>query len=472
MKTLHTLSLFILLASSASLLLACAGSATPTTIPATTAPTAIQATVPPTPAPTATSAPTDTPTAVTSDADADKTVRGALAKFQTAKAFRLDAHAELSPIFFQGPYTPAPGEDPNKVTLFSIKGEQNGADLHYALNGFMASFIGLLSGFDPNSQALEIAQVNGTQYMRGKLENETQARWYSIPANQAASTRFAPQDLIAPMVKTTYPDGAFSKTGSETLGKQTCNVFTGNRAAFDAVFPGIGKVALLSTETLDLSTIDRAEYKIWVCADGNVYRTQYNFDAHAKTQADKKGSFAFTVNVADYDADISIQAPAGAAPLSGSPSNTGPTTEPTKSSGETGKTTFTSLEGEWEGTSDTDSPISFTVTKNEITFANLNYSINTGGCSVGGAYGTSVDNGAIKDQSFSFVLTNSDDVRFIFTGKFNSNYDASGMLQIKGKTFCGDTDNQATWTAKHLSSPDTQDQNVEPTDEPTAEPTE
>ncbi len=452
MKTLHTLSVFILLALSANLLFACGGSAASTTSAPTPAPTAVQATVPPTRAPAPTSAPTDTPAAVTSSADADTTVRGAFAKYLTAKIFRLDAHAELSTIFFQGRYTPGPGDDPNKVTLFTLKGEQNGADSHYTLNGFMASFIGVVSGFDPNSQALEIAQVNGTLYMNGKLENENRAHWYSIPANQAASTSFAPQDLIAPMTRATYPDGAFSKTGDETLGSQTCNVFTGNRSAFDAVFPQITQLALLNTDTVDLSTIDRAEYKIWVCPDGNLYRTQYNFDAHAKTQADKKGSFAFTVNIADYDAAISIQAPAGAVPMSGSPSTTGPTTEPTETSGETPTTPFTSLEGEWEGTSDTDSPISFTVTNNEITFANLNYSINTGSCSVGGAYGTSVNGGAIKDQSFSFVITNSDEVRFTFAGKFESNNDASGTLQIKGKTFCGNTEIQAKWTAKHISS--------------------
>jgi hypothetical protein len=256
------------------------------------------------------------------------------------------------------------------------------------------------------------------------------------------------------------------------VGSQTCSVFTGNRAAFDAVFPQIEQLALLNTDTLDLNTIDRAEFKIWVCPDGSVYRTQYDFDAHSKTQADKKGSFAFTVNVADYGAAISVQAPDGAVPLPTSPSSAGPTTEPTQSSGATGTTTFTSPEGEWEGKSDTGSTISFTVTNNAITSVNLNYSINTGGCSLGGAYSNSVNDGAIKNQNFSFVLTDSDGVRYAFTGKLSSNNDASGTLQIKGKTFCGDTDNQATWTAKHISSPGSQPQNVGPTDEPTAEPTE
>jgi hypothetical protein len=470
MKTLYTLSLFILLALSASIPAACAApvTAVPATIVPTSAPTAIPPTatsIPPTVKPTGTSEPTNTPAPVL-DKDADKTVRAAFAKFQAETAFRFDARNEFSPIFFEGKYTPAPGDDPNKLTLFAIKGEQKGADLHYAVTGFIASFIGLRSGFDPDSNTLEIANVGGTLYMRGTLANETQARWYSIPANQAESMRFTPQDVIAPILQADYPDRAFTKTGTQTLGTRSCNVYTATRAAFDAVFPLLVQAASLSQETLALDSIDRSELKIWVCADGNLYGIRYNLDAHAKTDASKKGSLAFDIDITDYDTDIVIQAPADAVPLPADA--TGTQTAPAVPLTATPVTTpaaFTSLDGEWEGASGTDNPLKFTVENNKITFALVNYSINTGGCSFGGAYGSSVDDGAITNRSFSVVLTNSDDVKFTFAGKFNSNNDAAGTLQIKGKTFCGGTDAQASWTAKHLSSPES------PTSEPTEEPT-
>lgn len=472
MKRISLLSLFVLLASGASILAACGGAApvTPTaTIIPTSAPTAIPPTatlIPPTVKPTATSEPTNTP-APRIDSNADKAVREAFGKFQAAKAFRLEALAELSPLFFQGNYTPLPGEDPNKVTLFVIKGEQSGTDLHYALNGFIATFIGLFSGFDPNSNALEIAKVGDALYMRGTLPKETQARWFSIPADRAASMSFTPQDLIAPMLQAVYPDSAFAKTGEETLGNQNCTVYDATRAAFDAVLPRLAQVVLVNEDSFAAGNIERAEYKVWVCADGNLYRIRYNFDAHDKTDASKKGSMTFEADITDHDATIAVQAPTDALPLPPETSGTG--TAPATPLTETPVVTpaaFASLEGDWEGTSGTDSLIQFTVENSQVTFANLGYLINTASCSFGGTYGASVEDGTITDQSFSVVLTNSDEVKFTFAGNFSSNNDAAGTLQIKGKTFCGDTDVQSSWTAKHVSSPES------PTVEATAEPTE
>lgn len=479
MKTFHALSLFVLLAFGASILTACGSSpaapVSPTTV-ATLVPTSAPTSLPPpttavpsTPQPTVTSEPTNTPAPVI-DMKADKAVRDAFGAFQSAQSYRLQARAELSPIFFQGNYTPAPGDDPNKVTLFVLQGEQNGTELHYALSGFLASFIGLVSGFDPDKTALEITNVGGRVYMRGTLPDESQARWYLIPADRTESTRFSPQDLLAPLVQAVYPDSAFADAGRETLGNQTCNIYTATRAAFDAVLPRLAQVALFNDETLAAGTIDRAEYKLWVCPDGKLYRIRYNFDAHTATDATKKGSFALEVDIMDYDSNIVIQAPADAVPFV--PDTTGTQTAPATPLTATPVTTpvaFTSIEGDWEGTSGTDSPLNFTVENNKVTFALLNYSINTGSCTFGGAYGSSTDDGTITNGSFSVVLTNSDGVIFTFKGTINSNNEASGTLHIKGKTFCGDTDAESSWTAKHTSSPESP--TAEPTEEPTQAPT-
>lgn len=479
MKTLPIIPLFLLLALGASILTACGSPPATLVLPPSVATLVATSTttslpppttaVPPTAKPTVTSEPTNTPAPVI-DTNADKAVRDAFGAFQAAQAFRLQARAELSPIFFQGNYTPAPGEDPNKITLFVIQGEQSGADLRYALSGFIASFIGLVSGFDPDSNTLEISNVGGSVYMRSTLPNETQPRWYLIPPDQTESTRFAPQDLLAPLAQAVYPDSAFASSGQETLGNQNCNIYTATRAAFDAVLPELAQVALLNTETVTTDTIERAEYKLWVCPDGKLHRIRYNFDAHTATDATKKGSLALEVNITDYDANIVIQAPAGAVPFV--PDATGTLTAPATPLTATPVTTpaaFTSIEGDWEGTSGTDSPLNITVENNKVTFVLLNYFINTGSCTFGGAYGSSTDNGTITNGSFSVVLTNSDGVIFTFEGTFNSNNEASGTLHIKGKTSCGDTDAESSWTAKHVSSPESP--TAEPTEAPTQEPT-
>lgn len=441
----------------------------PTTIPTLTAPTAAPTAIPPTPVPSATAAPTVNP---------DLAVRDAFAKFASAKSFRLVVNANVTPVFFDAPYNPAPGQDPNNVLLFSIQGEQSGTELHYALKGFMASLIGIFSGFDPDKNELEITRVKDALYMRGTLENETQARWYTIPAQDAASMTFAPQELMSPFAKTTYSGGAFSKTGSETLNGQLCNIFSATRASFDAVFPLISKAAVLNQDIVSAETVDRAEFQVSVCADGYAHRVKYNFDAHSKNDATKKGFFTFEAQLSDFDANIIIQAPADSIALPATSFFPTPSSSETPRAGET--KTFASLEGEWEGTSADDSPISFQINNDAISFANLNYYVSSGGCSVSGAFGTSVENGAVLDKTFSVTITNSSGLQFVFQGTFDSNDSAAGTLTIKGKTSCGEVNNQVAWTAKHKNSPDSTPESdstpfsiptVEPTQSATTEPT-
>ena len=468
MKATRTIFVIASLMFSFVFLFGCASS-TPTPVPPTVAPTSAPTLVPPTVAPTAippTPAPTATnPSATTAGANANKIVSDAFAKFLDAKSFRMNAKSEVSPIFFQPQNVPATD---GKVLIFDMHVEQNGADSAYELKGFVASFIGLFSGFDPASELLDIVFSQNNVYMRGKLENETQLRWYKLSPQDAQGMSFTPTNLLAPMSEAAYGDNAFSKSGSETLGAQTCDVYTGSRAAFDAVFPKIAQSALLSEETLALETIDRADFQVSVCADGKVYRIAYNFDAHSKTDASKKGSFTFDAQLADYDADIKIQAPSDAVDMPNTSGTSQPTTEPTTPA-ETKN--FTSLEGEWEGTDTEDSPISFTVENEQITFANVNYFVQSGGCSFSGTIANSLDDVAIVNDAFTFTLTNSDDVKFSVAGKFESNNAASGTLAVKGKTFCGDTDAETKWTARHTSAPESADVTPEATQAPTAEAT-
>lgn len=454
-------------------LLACASSV-PQAAPPTTVPTLGAPTTAPTTAPTlaSTTAAANTPSA-TSNADADEVVADALKKYRAQTAFHLQAHTEVSPVFFAAQYTPLPGDDPDLVTLFTIDGEQNAADLHYALKGFLASFIGVFSGFDPDSNELEILNVDGKQYMRGKLDGETESRWYLIPDDPSSSSSFSPQEMLSPMTDAAYPTGSFSKSGTATIGSQTCDVFTGSRAAFDAVFPTLVSAALLNEETLDLEGIDQAEYTITICPDGNVYRIVYNFDAHAKNDASKKGTFTFETELADFDGDISIVPPSDAIPMP-STASAQPTSEPVTTPIVAAPGNFTTLNGEWEGTSGDDSPLSFTVEDGVVTYINLNYALNDGGCSVSGVQADAVDDGAIQDSKFSVALQDSDGVAYTLAGEFESNNQAAGTFTIQGKTFCGETDKTFDWTAQHISSPDaeaTPESAIAPTQAATAGPT-
>lgn len=459
MKFFRSIVLSGLFILSASILLACSG-ATPTPVPATTAPTAPPTAVPPTIAPTA--APTTAPTATTAPATAptatvassgggESPVQTAFTSFADANTFRLKGHTEVTPLFFGMPYTPGPNDDPNKVLLFALEGEVKQPDQHFTIEGFMASFVGALSGFDPKTSKLEFASVDGKMYMRGTLEGQTAPKWYLIPADSGGPS-FAPKDLVETMSGGDYPTDAFAKTGAATIGAQMCDVYTGNRAAFDAALPRLSQSAALNSDELDPAKISRAEFLVTVCPDKRLYRIQYSFDASPKSKPDTKGTLTYDVQLSGYQDAITIQAPADAVPLPGASAS--PTSAPGATATKPAAGSFANLDGEWEGTSSTDSPLQFTVEDNKITYANLNYAVNTGSCSASGAYGTSIDDGAIADKKFTVILTNSDGVKFTFAGTFTSNAEAAGTLNVQGNTFCGETDANVTWTATHVSSPD------------------
>jgi|GEM_PF-2852261 len=468
------LASLVLILGGVSFLFACSG-ATPTPVPPTAAPTAVPTQAPtraPTQAPTRapTQAPTSAPTA--SAANAASAVQDAFNKFDRADNFRFTARVTAAPAFFQPPYKPGPQDDPNTVLIVSLDGETHGADVHYTLGGFIASFAGALAGFDPNQSTLELVKSGDKVYMRGVLEGQRQAKWYLLPQDQAASMSFNPSDVVKTITAVDFGAGAFTQTGSASVDNQTCAVYAGDRAAFDAVLPKLAQEAALNTDEIDAKTLDTAEFQVTVCPDGNAHRLQYRFAGPVKSKPSDKGAFTYDAQLSGFADTLTIEPPANAEPMPVSANPFG-TSEPTAQATATParSSAFASLDGEWEGTSSTDSPIQFTVENGKLTYANLNYSISSGGCSVGGAYGASIDDGAIQDQKFAVSLTNSDGVVFTFAGTFTDNNAAAGTLNIKGKTYCGDTDDSATWRATHISSP--QDSaHVEPTEtavEPTIE---
>ncbi|MBI4674769.1 MAG: hypothetical protein HY741_24250 [Chloroflexi bacterium] len=178
MKVFRSLTLLGLFILSASILLACGGT-TPTPVPPTPAPTAVPPTTAPTVAPTTAPVPTNAPvaaptaTVASSGSGGESVVQTAFTSFADATTFRLKGRTEVTPIFFAAPYTPGPNDDPNKVLLFALEGEVKQPDQHFTIAGFMASFVGAMSGFDPNAPGLEIVSVGGKMYMRGTLAGET-----------------------------------------------------------------------------------------------------------------------------------------------------------------------------------------------------------------------------------------------------------------------------------------------------------
>jgi hypothetical protein len=420
--------------------------------PATSAaPTA----VPPV-APTTAAAATQVPAAVATQTSASSSssdgssVIAALAKFQTAKSFRLDAQAHVSALFFGAPYTPAPGEDPKQVTIFSVKGEVQVPDSHFTLGGFIGSFVAVVSGFDPNSSSVELASVGGKKFVRGMLPGASDAKWYVLSDEQAAMTTFDPKGSALPIATVQYQSGDIAKTGTENIDNLACDVYTANHNAFASAFPGWSSGAVLNTDKIDLGAVDNFDFKFWVCGDGNLHQVRYAFDGHDKTAPGQKGTFEFVEHISDYNTAISIQAPPDAAPL---PAATPAAEPPTVATQETAPASA-GYDGEWAGGQSDDNSVSFTVDGNQVSQANLNYFVQSGSCSLSGAISQPIESAPITGDSFTFQVRNSDGVEFTVTGSFFSNTQASGTIQIKGTSkSCGALDTEVSWTSTRSGAP-------------------
>jgi ketosteroid isomerase-like protein len=130
----------------------------------------------------------------------------------------------------------------------------------------------------------------------------------------------------------------------------------------------------------------------------------------------------------------------------------------------------TRYEGDWQGmTSSADTPISFTVENNQVTFANLAYVLNSGGCSLSGSLSQTVK-GVIDGGKFTLQVKDDDGKQYAFAGIFTSSTEANGTLQVTGTSqVCGAFDAKATWTARNSPVASSDTPSISPTAAPVSQ---
>lgn len=107
-------------------------------------------------------------------------------------------------------------------------------------------------------------------------------------------------------------------------------------------------------------------------------------------------------------------------------------------------------EGEWNGDSGPNLPLSFTVEGNQVTSSNANYAGQKGSCSYNGGIGSE---GPAPINGNSFVSKGKNDfhgsTEYVMTGTFTSPTEASGTVAWKGKSeLCGEYSMEYNWKAK------------------------
>ena len=107
-------------------------------------------------------------------------------------------------------------------------------------------------------------------------------------------------------------------------------------------------------------------------------------------------------------------------------------------------------DGIWDGTNSDEQQVTFTVVNNQVTYVMLNFSVNSNGCSYSGALNNIPASAPIKNEGSSCPFKDSDGRQFTLSGKFLSDTQASGTIDIKGTadSFCGAFATKMPWTAK------------------------
>jgi hypothetical protein len=279
-------------------------SATPVP-PPPSATVAVQSNASATPAPAATEAVAVAPP----PASLNSPLGIALQKFGDANTYRVEMEMKG-----QGALGLS-GDDtkPDPLTsLFSLKGDFKNGDGHYTLKGFLTSLLGV----EPD-KGFEAMLVGDKGYVRGpvSLLGATDAKWYVLEADQseAVAPPIDATDLISGLNNSGVDLSKFKKSGMETLDKQKCDVYSSDPAealkAMNALNPG----SLPGVD--ELSSIKSADVKLSLCADGYVHHMIMNLHTVAKDTPDKSSDFSVDMHVYDFNANITVTAPANATPL-------------------------------------------------------------------------------------------------------------------------------------------------------------
>jgi hypothetical protein len=312
MKLLRVSLLFLILTTLAVLGAACgsSGPSLPPSTPMAIPPTATKV------LPTLTAAPTAPPS---SGSPGDNGNLGsALDRIKTATSYRVDMQVTGSGALGAGIGEPPVGNSSTptatteRMTFLSMQGEVNGPATHFSLQGVFASFLGA----DP-SKPIEFMTIGDKAYIHGPvaLIGATGDKWYQLPANESSVAKppLTPGSLLDVFATNGLNPNDLKNAGAETLDNQSCTVYSGDKAVVERTFEAVGQA--VGGGDQGLSTLDSADLRFWVCADGFLHQVRLAVQGHVQDKPDQTGSFLVQMHVHDIGTDIKIEAPANAEPL-------------------------------------------------------------------------------------------------------------------------------------------------------------
>lgn len=442
MITLHSITKVAALALGAILILACGGissvsellpgnKSTPTSVLAPT-----NTPVVPTPTNVPVIAATITPTRSSGSAPAASVaLPAAIAKTRGATVFKTVEEMTMDQPF---------GAIKDNTTMVRLDGEFNGKDAHIRIGGTLVAFFNI----EPPA-TLEVIQAGGKAYAHGPASGigAPENRWYVLPAGPGMSIAPNPFDTFDKLLQL-KPDYASFSYDRSVMNGLSCTIYKADKNVAYNLWSG----ALFSATGV-APVIDDGSIEMTVCNDGYLHGLIINLTGHDPKSPDKKGKAYFLSAFRDFDAKIAITAPADAVPAV-APTNPFASNTPTPRPLVVAPTLIpggtTKIEGDWEGTTSTDAPISFTVKNNTVTFASINLFARNGSCSGSTSLSMSVADGTISNNAFSAQMKSSSGVQITFSGTFSSGQ-ATGTVQASGELPCDVPEIKTTWSARNTS---------------------
>lgn len=194
------------------------------------------------------------------------------------------------------------------LPVLALTAAVNGKDAHFTMKGLFSSF----TGADQNT-GVEIITVGGKIYLHGPLPTlgANENKWYVTSDSQTIGSMAQSHDIGA-LAQADL--SVFKPMGSESLDNRHCDIYGSNdRLAIAKAFQAFNTGAMAGAG--DMQGMDSAELKFWVCDDGYFHKLSLSFEGVQKTNPTSKGGIAMSFHIYDFNAAITISAPAGAVPI-------------------------------------------------------------------------------------------------------------------------------------------------------------
>jgi WD40 repeat protein len=212
------------------------------------------------------------------------------------------------------------------LPLISMWAEVNDNDTHTILKGVNAALLGV----DPR-KGLEMITVDGKAYVRGPLAmlDAKEEKWYEMPSERAqvAQPAVQPSSFFESFAGADMQAEDFTRTGSATLDGLNCDIYAGNK---ETVLKAFQNVRAMFNSDAEFSTTDEATLEFRVCEDGHVHQMSMSVAGTTKDKPDQTSTSSLTTHVFDIGADINIQAPPDAEPITFALPPTDASAEPTE----------------------------------------------------------------------------------------------------------------------------------------------